>query len=621
MAEGGQSRLVDKKGKRSSLVWEHFGFEESDEKQQRIMCKICYKVISAPLGNTTNLFNHLKQKHKVTHDELIKKQKDKISATTSKTSMLTQSSITDTMFNATSYPTSSERHKTLTAAVGYFLAKDMQPINTVEGEGFKRMLIAFDKRYALPSRHHFNRMVLPNMYQQCRDKVTKEVSAADEFAATTDLWSSRTMEPYISLTIHFIDTEFNLKVKCLQTAFMPEDHTGQNIADGLREALAEWGLNEGKLVCITTDNAANIKLAAEINGWLRLQCFGHRLHLAIENAMKDHRICRAMGVCKKLVSSFTYSWKKKRDLEEVQKQLSLPKHSLKTECPTRWGSRQAMIDRILEQQKAIAQVLSNDRKLRHLIPSWQDIDVLEAVIKSLSPLVEFTDALSGEKYVSVSLVKPTLHLFNNSILEDQEDDTQLAKTIKHNILQYLNDKYSDQQTQEILDMASALDPRFKLKYVDEDIKEYILERLKIEMRDVKTASAMRAPFETTAQVVDTEDAVPSMKRKKGLGSFFKVTADKAAGPPPHKDQAIASEIQSYFQTESLDPEDDPLTWWRDAKTIYPRLSVLARKYLCIPATSSSSERVFSTSGNIVSCLRSSLKPDHVNRLVFLAKNL
>lgn len=62
---------------------------------------------------------------------------------------------------------------------------------------------------------------------------------------------------------------------------MPEDHTGQNITHGLRKALAAWGLNEGKLVCITTDNAFNIKLVAEVNGWLRLQFFGHRLNLAI----------------------------------------------------------------------------------------------------------------------------------------------------------------------------------------------------------------------------------------------------------------------------------------------------------------------------------------------------
>lgn len=79
--------------------------------------------------------------------------------------------------------------------------------------------------------------------------------------------------------------------------------------------------------------------------------------------MKDPRIVRAMGLCKKLVSSFSYSWRRKRELTKAQKNRNLPEHSLKTECPTRWGSRQAMIDRVLEQQKAIAQVLSNDRKV------------------------------------------------------------------------------------------------------------------------------------------------------------------------------------------------------------------------------------------------------------------
>lgn len=74
-----------------------------------------------------------------------------------------------------------------------------------------------------------------------------------------------------------------------------------------------------------------------------------------------------MGVCKKVVSTFSYSWRKKKELTEAQKKLNLPEHSLKTECPTRWGSRQAMIGRVLEQQKVIAQVLSNDCKTRHLM--------------------------------------------------------------------------------------------------------------------------------------------------------------------------------------------------------------------------------------------------------------
>ncbi len=35
------------------------------------------------------------------------------------------------------------------------------------------------------------------------------------------------------------------------------------------------------MVCITTDSGANIVKAASLNNWTRLQCFGHRLHLAI----------------------------------------------------------------------------------------------------------------------------------------------------------------------------------------------------------------------------------------------------------------------------------------------------------------------------------------------------
>ncbi len=130
MAEREQSQksLVNRRGRSNSFVWEHFGFEDADVDQKHFMCKICCTVVLASLGNTTNLFNHLKFKHRPIYDQLIKKKQQ----TTPTTSSATQSSIKDTHFSATPYPSSSERHKKITAAVAHFLAKDMCSISTVD---------------------------------------------------------------------------------------------------------------------------------------------------------------------------------------------------------------------------------------------------------------------------------------------------------------------------------------------------------------------------------------------------------------------------------------------------------------------------------------------------------
>ncbi|KAL7850277.1 hypothetical protein SRHO_G00196260 [Serrasalmus rhombeus] len=54
-----------------------------------------------------------------------------------------------------------------------------------------------------------------------------------------------------------------------------------------------------------------------------------------------------------------------------------------------------MIESVLDQEKAISQVLKTDKKTRHLASSWQDLDVMESIKIALGPLRDFTDALSG----------------------------------------------------------------------------------------------------------------------------------------------------------------------------------------------------------------------------------
>lgn len=285
--------LLIKKGYSTSAVWRWFGYGKSDQEQTKPVCKICRRVVPARTGNTTNLFNHLRRHHPTNYTESVTLRAQASTtphtqpskATTSPVSINKQQFIQSCFAAIAPYEKQSKRSKTITSAITYCLAKDMMPLNTVEKEGFRKLIKVLDPRYKLPGRKYFSRTAMPQVYDECRRKVEIHLNDIKYFATTTDLWSSRTSEPYMSLTIHFIDEEWALHSKCLQTAYFPEDHTGEIISQGLEDALKSWGLREDRQVCITTDNGANVVKAVSLKGWSRLQCFGHRLHLAIGKFM------------------------------------------------------------------------------------------------------------------------------------------------------------------------------------------------------------------------------------------------------------------------------------------------------------------------------------------------
>ena len=411
-------------------------------------------------------------------------------------------------------------------------------------------------------------------------------------------------------------------LRCLQTQFLPHDHTGANLAEAMEAVLESWELSTARQVCLTTDNGANIVCAADLLTWPRLSCFGHNLHLAITNSLKeDHRCNRAIAVSRKIVSTFSMSWKRRRELTKTQINLGLQKRSLVADCSTRWGSLEKMVGRILQQEEAIRVVLSADRKTSHLVPKWQDIDVLKALHQALSPLSSLTEMLSGEEYVTVSAVLPMLKLIGNKLLKDDESDTRLTKDIKKRIREDLDRRYDGipDRVAEILNAATFLDPRFKTNYIKDSDLESTKQMLVDESADISLGLST-----ATSQVGEPSTSDPPPVKKRNLGSMLKADKDQddqEQMPLLSIEQRIIAELNCFEKAPLLGTEEDPLLWWKLQSPNYPILSTFAKKYLAVCATSAASERLFSTSGKIVSPLRASLKPEKVEMLVFLAKNL
>ena len=590
--------------------------------------------VRASGGNTSNLLSHLRTHHPSQYTQVLQAQKAKAKenekSCSASSSSANQASIPELFTKAQKYEKTTRRWREITDSVTYCISKDMLPIYTTEKEGFCRLVATLDPRYEMPSAKYFSNTAIPALFEKTRERVVAEITGAKYFSATTDMWSSSTMEPYLSYSIHFID-DWVLKSRCLQTLFVPRDHNADNLSEILTETLTQWKLGADQQVCITTDNGSNIICATTVRlMWTHLPCFGHNLHLAVVNSTKDEpRVQRCLGLCRKLVSTFSHSWKKKRDLAKAQSDLGVPQHSLVTDCATCWGSQLRMIDRILEQEACIRQVLTVDRKNAHLIPTWQDLDVLESMKAALGQLDDFTDMLSGEKKVTVSAIRPVLHILKTKVLKVCEDDTDLTETIKQRVLDYLLRKYDDPDIDELLNVCTYLDPRFKESYIDEADITLVKDRLTREGVDEDQDGTSEDSEPTASTLLASgNSAEPSLSEQSGikkrkLSSWLKEATElqSSSGTPQTPEQRMKKEIEDYIKLPLLDAELDPIQWWKVHMAVLPTMAKLARKYLSVCASSSASERIFSCSGNIVSKKRTLLKPDKVNMLVFLAQNL
>ena len=103
---------------------------------------------------------------------------------------------------------------------------------------------------------------------------------------------------------------------------------------------------------------------------------------------------------------------------------------------------------------------------------------------------------------------------------------------------------------------------------------------------------------------------PSRKKLK-LGTLFQQYNDdneeglQLISP----EQIFNAELDRYLSALMLDQEENVIPWWREYSSTYTFLSKMAWKYLSLCATSSASKCLFSTSGNVVTPARSTLKLD------------
>uniref|UniRef100_A0A8W8JNA5 DUF659 domain-containing protein n=1 Tax=Magallana gigas TaxID=29159 RepID=A0A8W8JNA5_MAGGI len=94
------------------------------------------------------------------------------------------------------------------------------------------------------------------MYNRVKNDFQRSLMQAEQIAITTDGWTSRATESYLTVTSTHINKNWDLESYILQTRTMPENHTGENIAQGLKATMEEWNFNPKSPVYLKQENCS-----------------------------------------------------------------------------------------------------------------------------------------------------------------------------------------------------------------------------------------------------------------------------------------------------------------------------------------------------------------------------
>jgi hAT family C-terminal dimerisation region len=351
---------------------------------------------------------------------------------------------------------------------------------------------------------------------------------------------------------------------------------------------------------------------------------------------------------------------------------------------TRWNSTYYAWNRLIKIkayiQMLIVELVNNEndndekkdgKQLEKIMLSSDEWELLQELVITLGPFEEATNYLGGEKYITHSIMIPIIEqiktlllsplsnspnsstptsptlpatVINSSeilqeienapdvfvmieeveILENHDVENNNNQTKKDNI-----DLDKPLETKELLDkvrkdlynamcyywkvlpedylLSTILDPRIKSmgnKVAEEEIlhKKYEEYQENYSPTPNESRASSPTPSETSVTILN-----PIYKPR--LFSIFDQNQPKAT-----------NEVEEYLKEDMISFDQCPFNWWLNKKNKYPILAKMARIHLAIPATSTSSERLFSDAGNLLSAKRTKINSELFKSIMLLKRN-
>lgn len=450
-------------------------------------------------------------------------------------------------------PTNGFDQATVKELIAKMIAAHDYSFRMVEHEWFNALMKYMNPLYKQIGRKAIRAECL-RVYKDEKEMLKAELKHVAYISLATNLWTSNQSISYICVVAHYIDKDWKMQTRVLSFTELDPPHTGHVIADAVFVCVAEWKL-EKKIISITLDNASNsdgavrdlmamfdVRRGTSFDAkYFHVRCCAHIINLVVQDGTAY--MTNLVSNLREIIKYFKKSLARLHKFTEICRVLGLEigKHLCLDVC-TRWSSTYKMINVAYPYRQAMKSYAISDANYKWE-PSKQEWNLFKLIEPLLYAFACVATSFSTTSYPTSNIFYPHIVSIKKELRKAMVHQNQLYNDMGHKMMEKFNKYWED--TSNVMVIATFLDPRYKMKYVQWCFQQiYDEDKGKTELKDFKME------LETLYEKFDAQ--IKQTSQRAGVSTSNASSMASSSMPPAD------SEFAAFLSATSAQPSKSSL---------------------------------------------------------------
>ncbi|CAG8645856.1 3254_t:CDS:2 [Gigaspora margarita] len=523
-----------------------------------------------------------------------------------------------------------------------------------------------NKPYQIPATTLKIEEQINKTYDKLFSRLKQMIQSAESVALAIHIWDIDDKEcfgkTFMEVTCHWLTNDFKIHRILL---CMTEFNSSNSMADKYIEQIQEkWELTNYEF--ITTDFYAEAVFSefSEFSNHKYIRNAFHFLESLLPTCLEqclnveNQSILERIGEIKNKIDGIQDVIEILKEEEAQEKLSALPGGSIIFDIgkiiERKWSSIYFGLKYIVSMEQQINSLVSSwcsdkddyvkskGNDLKALLPDSLQFKILSKLSQIFEPLESVEGIMDNCDYLTINVMHSIFAKTVNGIKYRADNiknklesatgnnlEINIIRTITDSIYNFLNTPnyfdvffYTDTAA-DVGNVASLLDPRFKLTYSSKKAEKFVQKECEnfYSNQSKNTENSISGEKLPKRQNILVSDFFSDHGSANSTSNSNNMIDYNEANPQENSKEKASKELKSYLDLPQQQSSIDLYDWWKQYQGLYPGLAILARKYLAIPATAYSSKLSQSEHKENLKILLNTYKDsDIISKIVFLRHN-